>query len=155
VSHARHLGGERRHRLATTIGIVRVPGDISSELVAEAIVALTRGDLGSHPEGPAQARIEIEEDTSRDLFEAMWPLTVAARVHKHRHVVQEGAYQWEIDVFRDRDLVLAEVELSGLDDHPTLPAWLAPYVERDVTGEPAYFNAVLASAAPTLPHAGS
>jgi CYTH domain-containing protein len=105
--------------------------------------------------GPAQARIEIEEDTSRDLFEAMWPLTVAARVHKHRHVVQEGAYQWEIDVFRDRDLVLAEVELSGLDDHPTLPAWLAPYVERDVTGEPAYFNAVLASAAHSLPHAGS
>ena len=51
--------------------------------------------------------------------------------------------------------MLTEVELSGLDDHPTLPAWLAPYVERDVTGEPAYFNAVLASAAHPLPHAGS
>ena len=105
--------------------------------------------------GPAQARIEIEEGTSRELFEAMWPLTVAARVEKHRHVVPDGAYQWEIDVFCDRDLVLAEVELSGLDDHPTLPAWLAPYVERDVTGEPAYFNAVLASAPPLQAHSGT
>jgi len=105
--------------------------------------------------GPAQARIEIEEGTSLELFEAMWPLTVAARVEKHRHVVPDGAYQWEIDVFRDRDLVLAEVELSGLDEHPTLPAWLAPYVERDVTGEPAYFNAVLASAAPLQAHSVS
>jgi hypothetical protein len=59
VSHARHLGGERRHRLAATVGIVRVPGDISSELVAEAVVALARGDLGSHPEGAAQARVAV------------------------------------------------------------------------------------------------
>lgn len=58
VSHARHFGGERRHRLAATVGIIRVPGDISSELVAEAVVALTRGDLCSHPEGTAQAGIE-------------------------------------------------------------------------------------------------
>ncbi len=99
--------------------------------------------------GPAQARVEIDEATGRDLFEAMWPLTAAARVRKQRHVVREAAYAWEIDVFLDRELVLAEVELSGLDDRPALPEWLAPYVERDVTGEPAYFNSVLARAEPT------
>lgn len=59
VCHARHLGGEHRHRLAVTIGIVRVPGGVSSELVAEAIVALTRGDLGSHPESAAQAGVAV------------------------------------------------------------------------------------------------
>lgn len=96
--------------------------------------------------GPAQARVEIDEGTSRELFEAMWPLTAAARVRKQRHVVRDAAYAWEIDVFLDRDLVLAEVELSGLDDRPALPDWLSPYVERDVTGEPAYFNSVLARA---------
>jgi CHAD domain-containing protein/CYTH domain-containing protein len=94
--------------------------------------------------GPAQARIEIDEGTSRALFDAMWPLTIEARVRKQRHVVREGAYAWEIDVFLDRELVLAVEELSGLDDRPALPDWLAPYVERDVTGEPAYFNSVLA-----------
>ncbi|QJR34332.1 CHAD domain-containing protein [Gemmatimonas groenlandica] len=96
--------------------------------------------------GPAQARVEIDEGTSRELFDAMWPLTVAARVRKQRHVVRDQAYAWEIDVFLDRDLVLAEVELSGLDDRPALPEWLVPYVARDVTGEPAYFNSVLARA---------
>lgn len=96
--------------------------------------------------GPAQARVEIDEGTSRELFDAMWPLTAAARVRKQRHVVRDEAYAWEIDVFLDRDLVLAEVELSGLDDRPALPEWLAPYVARDVTGEPAYFNSVLARA---------
>ena len=96
--------------------------------------------------GPAQARVEIDEGTSRELFDAMWPLTAAARVRKQRHEVRDAAYAWEIDVFLDRDLVLAEVELSGLDDRPVLPDWLAPYVERDVTGEPAYLNSVLARA---------
>ena len=99
--------------------------------------------------GPAQARVEIDEGTSRELFDAMWPLTAAARVRKQRHVVRDAAYAWEIDVFLDRDLVLAEVELSGLDDRPVLPDWLAPYVERDVTGEPAYLNSVLARAGHT------
>lgn len=99
--------------------------------------------------GPAQARVEIDEGTSRELFDAMWPLTAAARVRKQRHEVRDAAYAWEIDVFLDRDLVLAEVELSGLDDRPVLPDWLAPYVERDVTGEPAYLNSVLARAGHT------
>lgn len=96
--------------------------------------------------GPAEARIEVEEATTPELFEAMWPLTRSARVRKVRHVLADGARTWEIDVFLDRDLVLAEVELGHLDEAVVLPAWLAPYVERDVTGEPAYFNAVLARA---------
>ena len=103
--------------------------------------------------GPAEARVEIDEGTSRELFDAMWPLTAEARVRKHRHVVRDAAYAWEIDVFLDRDLVLAEVELSGLDDRPALPDWLAPYVVRDVTGEATYFNAVLARAVRTPPEA--
>ena len=76
----------------------------------------------------------------------MWPLTADARVRKQRHVVRDAGHAWEVDVFLDRDLVLAEVELSGLDDVAELPGWLAPYVVRDVTGEPAYFNSVLARA---------
>lgn len=96
--------------------------------------------------GPAEARIEVEEPTSPELFEAMWPLTAPARVRKERHVVPWGAQTWEVDVFLDRELVLAEVELASVDEPVVLPPWLAPFVERDVTGEPAYFNAVLARA---------
>lgn len=94
--------------------------------------------------GQAVARVEVEEATSPELFEAMWPLTAPARIRKDRYVVPHGPHTWEIDVFHGRDLVLAEVELGHEQEQVTLPPWLAPYVEREVTTEPAYFNAVLA-----------
>ena len=55
----RHLGGERGHRLATAIGIVRVTGNIAAELIAEAVVTLACGDLRRHPERSAQAGIAL------------------------------------------------------------------------------------------------
>jgi len=94
--------------------------------------------------GPAEARVEVEETCGPELFASLWELTRAARVRKDRYVVPHGAHTWEIDVFLDRELVLAEVELGDVNEAVTLPPWLAPYLERDVTGEPAYFNAVLA-----------
>ncbi len=108
-----------------------------------------------HPEGRVEwtrtvkvgtgvSRIEIEEQTEPLLFESLWPLTAHARVEKVRHTVADGAYTWEIDVFLDRELVLAEVELPSSDTLVTLPDWLAPYLVRDVTGDAAYVNANLA-----------
>ncbi len=96
--------------------------------------------------GPARARIEVEEDTDRETFDSLWPLTHAARIRKRRHVVRHDDHRWEIDVFLDRDLVVAEVELAHEFEIAVLPSWLAPYVVRDVTGDPAYFNAVMATA---------
>ncbi|MEO7996007.1 MAG: hypothetical protein ABI852_01115 [Gemmatimonadaceae bacterium] len=96
--------------------------------------------------GRGISRVELEEDTDRLLFEALWPLTVNARVRKRRHAIREGAYTWEIDVFTDRDLVIAEVELSSADESPALPAWLERFVVREVTGEAEYVNANLALA---------
>lgn len=98
--------------------------------------------------GPATARVEVEEATSPELFDALWALTQKARVRKDRYVMPHGAHTWEVDVFLDRELVLAEVELGAVDEAVTLPPWLAPYVEREVTGDPAYFNAVLARPEP-------
>lgn len=94
--------------------------------------------------GPTAARVELEEQTTDSLFEAMWPLTRDARIRKLRHAVADGEHVWEIDVFLDRELVLAEVELSSLDDVVAMPEWLAPYVVREVTDDPAYLNAVMA-----------
>jgi len=98
--------------------------------------------------GPAEARIEVEEVTTPELFTALWALTRSARIRKDRYVVPHGTHTWEIDVFHDRDLVLAEVELTDVDESVTLPPWMAPYLERDVTGDPAYVNAVLARPEP-------
>ena len=89
-------------------------------------------------------RIEIEEEVTAELFIALYALTKGRRVRKKRYAIVEGAYTWEIDVFTDRELVLAEVELPSADIRPELPSWLEPYVVREVTDEDAYVNVNLA-----------
>ncbi|MBC7896660.1 MAG: CHAD domain-containing protein [Cytophagaceae bacterium] len=94
--------------------------------------------------GRGVARIELEEETTREVFEAMWPLTLGKRVTKRRLRIPAGALLWEIDAFTDRDLVLAEVELRQSDEVVEIPPWLAPQVVREVTSEAGYVNANLA-----------
>lgn len=94
--------------------------------------------------GRGVARLELEEPASAMLFESLWPFTAAARVEKVRHTVPDGALRWEIDVFLDRELVLAEIELPAADSTVAFPEWLAPYIVRDVTDEAEYVNANLA-----------
>ncbi len=96
--------------------------------------------------GAGLARIELEEECSAVVFAALWRLTKGRRVRKRRHLVtaDAGTTRWEIDQFSDRDLVLAEIELPSIDAEVVLPDWLSPFVVREVTGEPAYLNAVLA-----------
>jgi CYTH domain-containing protein len=94
--------------------------------------------------GVGERRVELDEETTPDLFSALWPHTAGCRVVKARHLVPEGDLTWEVDVFAGRDLVLAEVELPAALDEVTVPEWLAPYVVRDVTDEPEYLNLNLA-----------
>lgn len=94
--------------------------------------------------GNGLVRLELEDQIDRDLFDALWPLTSGRRVHKRRYLVREGGTEWTIDQFLDRPLTLAEVELDHPDDAPQPPSWLAPHVDREVTGDPTYDNARLA-----------
>ena len=94
--------------------------------------------------GAGIVRTEIEEECSREVFEAIWPLTEGKRVHKQRHHVKENGREWLIDHFLDRDLTLAEIELKHAEEQPELPAWLGEHVVREVTNEPEYVNYNLA-----------
>ena len=94
--------------------------------------------------GMGVVRQEFEDPTTEAFFEALWPLTEGHRVMKRRYRIAAGDLVWEIDDFTDRTLVLAEVELPSEDVVPALPDWLAPWVERDVTDDPAYLNSTLA-----------
>jgi CHAD domain-containing protein/CYTH domain-containing protein len=95
--------------------------------------------------GSGVERIEIEEETTREVFDAMWPLTAGCRIVKRRHVVEDGGVVWEIDEFLDRDLVLAEIELESAEQPIAMPSWLELFVAREVTDDPAYLNLSLAS----------
>jgi CYTH domain-containing protein len=94
--------------------------------------------------GSGVSRIEVEETCAQKTFEKLWTLTSGKRVRKHRYAIAEGDLTWEIDVFTDRELVLAEVELPSAERVPEIPLWLAPYIVRDVTDEPAFLNLHLA-----------
>jgi CHAD domain-containing protein/CYTH domain-containing protein len=97
-------------------------------------------------EGSGLTRLEVEESVTPEVFDKLWPLTEGRRLRKRRYRVPEGNLTWEIDEFLDRDLVLAEVELSpGGPTEVELPGWLRPHVEREVTGEEAYSNFKLAA----------
>ena len=94
--------------------------------------------------GRGVARVELEEEIDGRLFEALWPLTEGRRLEKRRHRVPDGDLVWEIDTFTDRPLVLAEVELPNEALEPAIPFWLRPFLLREVTGVPEYFNSSLA-----------
>lgn len=94
--------------------------------------------------GTGIARVEIEEETTPELFEHLWPLTEGRRVVKRRYCRRENGLEWEVDVFADRELVLAEVELPSAETPVELPRWLSESVVREVTGESEYLNVNLA-----------
>ena len=94
--------------------------------------------------GRGMSRIEVEEETTHALGEALFALTDGRRVEKRRYAVHEDELTWEIDDFTDRALVLAECELTHPDVRIELPLWLAPFVVREVTGETEFTNWKLA-----------
>ncbi len=94
--------------------------------------------------GRGAARIEVEEDAPAYLGEALFALTAGKRVSKQRYSVPDGGRTWEIDVFTDRALVLAEMEFPDADVSVTLPSWLAQLVVREVTDDAAFTNWQLA-----------
>jgi CHAD domain-containing protein/CYTH domain-containing protein len=89
-------------------------------------------------------RVEVEEEATEEVFDALWPLTEGCRVQKRRYEVPEGERVWEIDEFTDRELVLAEIELRTKDEAVELPDWLRDHVVREVTDDDDYVNLNLA-----------
>ena len=69
VCDGRHLGGQSGHRLTAAIRVVGMSIHVTAELVAEAVVALARSNLCSHPEGAGAdaAPGAIADDYARAL----------------------------------------------------------------------------------------
>ena len=74
--------------------------------------------------------------------EEMLRQCASSSIEKVRYYVPFAGFVWEVDRFGGRleGLVMAEVELTSPTDCPALPTWLG----REVTGDPRYYNAMLA-----------
>ncbi len=121
-----------------------LPGERLVERLRAVQVGRRRTYLRTVKVGAGLVRTELEEETSAEMFQSMWPLTKGKRLTKRRYRVPNGQLTWEIDEFTDRPLVLAEVELPSADTDVEIPDWLKPFVDREVTGEVAYLNSTLA-----------
>lgn len=130
-------------------------GWLPGKRLRERVRRVRRGDELSYYRtvklGRGVRRLEIEEPTTREVFENLWQLTRSCRIRKRRHIVREGPLCWEVDEFQDRPLVLAEVELPSESLRPELPAWLEGYVVREVTDDGRYANLKLAERPGRIP----
>jgi len=102
-----------------------------------------------------QARLNIksrEPGASRQEFDypipvadarALLALSVGGLIDKRRHYVEFEGHLWEVDEFlgENAGLVVAEIELSGIDEAFARPAWLGP----EATHAQRYYNLALAS----------
>ena len=95
--------------------------------------------------GEGLVRRERERSISVDAFETAWEGTKGRRLEKTRWRVKHGEHTWEIDHFERLKLVLVEVELSQVEENPTMPEWLLGRIVREVTEEPEYRNVAIAA----------
>lgn len=95
--------------------------------------------------GRGLVRAEEELAIDPDRFARLWPLTEGRRVEKVRHRLPADGVTIELDVYAGarEGLLVAEVEFASEEAATRWepPAWLG----REVTGDPAYANARLAS----------
>lgn len=94
--------------------------------------------------GQGLSRTEIEIELSRDQFERLWPHTQGRRVSKTRYALPLGDHTAEMDIFDDRlvGLALVEVEFTSVDAATRFfpPNWFG----ADVTEDKRYKNQFLA-----------
>ena len=102
----------------------------------------TRAELTVKVGVTAMTRHEFEYAIPVADARAMSEASRGRLIEKTRHVITIGGFVWEIDAYEGRlaGLVTAEVEMGSESDDPVLPAWLG----REVTGEAAWSNAMLA-----------
>lgn len=77
-----------------------------------------------------------------DAEEILRYLCLEGRVEKTRHYIPQGHLVWEVDEFwaENTGLIVAEIELTSIDEVVDLPAWIG----AEVTEDPRYYNVALA-----------
>lgn len=95
--------------------------------------------------GPSRngARLEYEYQIPiADATEMLTKLSASPIVEKLRHAISFDGFIWEVDEFlgENAGLIFAEIEL----DHPEQAFSLPPWIGREVTHDPRFYNSSLA-----------
>lgn len=84
-------------------------------------------------------REEVEVKLDKIVFDEYWQKTEGQRVEKCRLEIPYKGHTAEIDVYTDRDLIVAEVEVPSIGQAQSLPA-----LGTDITEDTQYKNKNLA-----------
>jgi CYTH domain-containing protein len=129
---------------STAAHAMLLQGYLPGEQIVERIRSITTAEqtdwVRTIKLGRGRSRIEVEERVSEEFGTSLMALTSGRRVAKRRYQIDAPPLLWEIDEFTDRVLFLAEVELPTAETPIAFPAWLSPYVVREVTDEVEFTN---------------
>ena len=117
----------------------------ASKTVVRVRIKGDKGLITVKGENVGAARPEYEyEIPIEDAREMLSTLCQRPIIEKTRYEILVGGHLWEVDLFRgDNDgLMIAEVELSHVDETFERPGW----VTSEVTDDARYYNANLLSA---------
>ncbi len=92
-----------------------------------------------------RSRQEFDYPIPADDARALMALCVGGVIDKRRHYIDHAGHLWEVDEFigDNAGLVVAEIELSSVDEGFERPHWLGV----EATDAPRYYNLALASRA--------
>lgn len=92
----------------------------------------------THGASRSEFEYPIPSADAHAMLEEMCPEGV---IDKTRYRIRVGEHVWEVDEFHgdNRGLVVAEVELDSEDQPFERPPWLG----KEVTGDPRYYNSAL------------
>jgi len=85
------------------------------------------------------SELKLEERVNKEIFDEAWPLTEGKRIEKVKLVIPYDIYKAEIDVYTDRDLILAKIEVPTEEEAQKLVP-----LGFDVTADRKYKNKNLA-----------
>lgn len=95
---------------------------------------------GPTPEGGLPC-YEFEKEITLEESKQLMLLCEPGSIDKVRWLVKSGKHTFEVDEFLDdnKGLVMAEVELSSVNENVIIP----DFIGKEVTGDPRYFNSYL------------
>lgn len=108
---------------------VRISGNSAKLNIKSAELGITRKEY----------EVDLPLDDAREILDSLCQKPV---LEKTRYLVPMGKHTWEIDEFEgeNQGLIVAEIELSSVDEEFAKPDWLG----AEVSDDPRYYNVSLA-----------
>ena len=137
------LAGDFRPDVVSSTSIVQGYLSLDPERTVRVRIASNQGCLTikGPPDATGSLRYEWERKISLEEARELMALCLPGKIEKTRHRVNFSGYWFDVDEFHgaNNGLVIAEIELSNVDEVFDRPDWLG----EEVTGQARYYNSAL------------